>query len=182
MNYKALVADHWLQADADKLAERRNRWICAAGAWKVVGKRNGGTMALALELGLPEQDTVENLARAWRLYRYIRKAEMRADRQRARQLIREHGYTRFLELYNLWTVYEFSPDVAVGYLEHSGGNRAMAAFVEDVEHPLPEWRRRAQTVYKNVFKLTNDMDVPPALREAAVIFEGLLREYQNDNH
>lgn len=178
MDYKALITDHWQQADADKLSERRNRWICAAGAWKVVGKRNGGTMALALELGMPEPDTVENLAKAWRMYRYIRRADTETDRRRARQLIREYGYTRFFELYNLWTVYEFSPDVAIGYLEHSGGNRAMAAFVEDVEHPLPEWHRRAQTVYKNVFKLTTDLDVPPAVRQWALDGEKLLKEYQ----
>jgi hypothetical protein len=52
MNYKTLVADHWTQADTDKLSERGHRWIAAAGAWKIVGKRNGATMELAIELGL----------------------------------------------------------------------------------------------------------------------------------
>ena len=142
----------------------------------MVGKRNGATLELALELGFPEQDTAEQLAKAWKMYRYCKTSEQAADRQLARELRKRYGYTRFFRLYELWRVYEFSPSVAVDYLDHGGGNVAMAAFVENVENPLPEWRRRAVTIYKNVNKLTTDLDVPPSLRRAAVLFEGRLRQ------
>jgi hypothetical protein len=181
VNYKTLAAHNWTTADAEKANERMHRWISAAACSRLVGKRNGATMELAMELGFPEQDTAEQLAKAWKMYRYCKTSEQAADRKMTRELRRRFGYTRFLRLYELWRVYEFSPAVAVDYLEHNGGNIAMEKFVIDVEDPKPEWYRRSERVYADVFKLTTDLDVPEPVRKWAVAGEKLLKGFFNDN-
>ncbi len=178
------IRNNWqLGNKADVFANSR-RWRVALPAFRAVGARDGRTQQIANAIQAANNaqyplkdtqeattDTVERLARA---YKYFYKL-LEVDGLKARRARRQYGYSRFAVLWDMWLNYEFSiADKGFEYLELKMGNLALELFVRDVEDAAPEWKRRAAGMYSSASKLVNDLDVLPALRNAAELY---VKEY-----
>ena len=170
------AAQKWAQAAAGDHAALVARWQVAKHAYCIVGNRTTGEaqeLARALAQAGSDQpvnpeeknhlQTVYRLARAYSVFLVLRSI----DSQQARKYRRVYPYTRFETLANKMTEYEIDPQRLFDYLDIEGGNRAMAAFIDNAEHPLPEWARRAEKITKAAGKLINDLDVPTNVKQAA---------------
>lgn len=166
----------WRLANQQGFAAAQNRWRVAKQAYSLPPYSKGAAQALARAIAeaqgatLPDYadkkpiDTVYRLANAYTVFVELLKMNPR----RAMQYRRKYQYTRFDTIYKQWKAHEFAPDKLWDYLDYNGGNRAVAAFIDNVEHPAPEWERRANDMYKNAYKLKDDFGVPDGLQKAAV--------------
>jgi hypothetical protein len=171
-----------IRSDSDA---RRNRWSVAGHAYKTVGKREiGATVRLAEALiqaqgdvPAPDRvatDTVEQMAKAYRLFVML----AHEDCQKAKQYRRKYNYSRFFTVYQGWAQHEFELSQAWDYLDYEGGNRAIAAFIDNNNNPLAEWERNTNSTYKFADKLQNDYEVPQIIKQAAQYFINAVKQWR----
>jgi len=159
------AADQWKQADG-------KRWYVASVAFRIVGKtkkHKAETEKLAAMINR-SPDTVERLAAAYTLFLWMMVDEYKRKSNSApvRILRRQIPYTRWAIVYRAWEEHEFSLDEAREYLvDFKGGNDALSSELEN-RYGAPEWQRRIYSIYKEAWKLRDDLDVPDALKDAAL--------------
>jgi len=172
------AARYWSDANVFDAREHGKRWQVARLAYAAYRidavKSRGAIKRLADDLALAQgavyiedkspTDTVYRLIHAYSLFVEL----LKQDANKAKQYRRKYTYTRFDIVWLQFQAFEFSPDKFFDYLDYKGGNRAVAAFIENNEDPSPEWERRAITTYKQAYKLQNDFGVPDGLQKAAV--------------
>lgn len=149
----------WKKADA-------NRWLVAHKAYHLPTRIERLKLAGAIERS---EDTVDNLRFAYRLFRMLVSYEWQGGKssESVRNLRRKYHYTRWATVYKMWMQHEFPLEEARDWLENfEGGNDAMSAEIEN-KHGAPEWERRANTLYREAFKLSTDVGTPPPLQRAA---------------
>lgn len=168
----------WKRATLQGFAAQQNRWHVAKKAYDLPPYQIGAAKKLAEAIAeaqgdiLPDEDekkpidTVYRLANAYNVFVEL----LKMDCRRAMRYRRRYPYTRFDTVYKQWKAFEFEVEKLWDYLDYQGGNRAMAAFIENSEHPTEEWERRANRIYKEAFKLKDDFGVPNGLQKAAVKF------------
>lgn len=180
------AAHKWAQAAAGDHAALLARWQVAKHAYCIVGNRKTGEaqeLARALAAAGADQpvnpdeknhlQTVYRLARAYTVFLALGAI----DSQQARKYRRIYPYTRFETLANKMAEYEIDPERLFDYLDIEGGNRAMAAFIDNAEHPLPEWARRAGRITKQAEKLVTDLDVPTNVKQAAQYYIEVYKQW-----
>jgi hypothetical protein len=151
----------------------RNRWQVAWIAYKTIGTHEfGASQRLADAIGR-RVDTVERLAKAYRMFVML----MHYDSALARNLRRAHPYTRFSTVFEAWNEFEFPMAEAADYIQNfDGGNAALAAEIEN-KHGAPEWERRANGIYRMAYKLRDDFGAPDIVKHAAQLFIAALDEW-----
>lgn len=140
-----------------------SHWTVARPAYQCKSRKDVLQLADAIDR---TDDTVRNLADAYSLFRelliYTKFSEP------IRRLRRKFPYTRWAVVYRQWYAHEFHISIALDWLENfEGGNDALAAEIEN-KYGAPEWERRANTVYRQAYKLQSDFGVPDGLQKAAV--------------
>ena len=153
----------WKAADS-------NHWQVAYFAYKCKNRRERLDMAGEVEVS---EDTIDNLASAYRLFDYFR---MEYGFRTVRNLRRQFPYTRWATVYRKFAAHEFSLEEAREWLENfDGGNDALAAELEN-KYGAPEWERRANTLYREALKMSTDFGTPAALQQAATNYIKVFEE------
>ena len=163
MNRLKIARSQWQKADSA-------RWVVASIAYRVSG-RHGQVARLADAIG-QSTDTVQRLARAYMLFVEMAKDEYGRNKTTApvRYLRRKYHYTRWDIVCEAWNRHEFDIDEAREYLEDfEGGNDALFSEIEN-KHGAPEWERRAYGIYKDAFKLSDDITAPMEIVAAAKVY------------
>jgi len=94
------------RAKAHKSRENRERWVLALIASRTVGRRIPGlTVELARICGLTAPDAVEHWAKAWRMYRILKRV---TGRWNANVLRRELTVSHFYVIFDLGHKYKMS--------------------------------------------------------------------------
>lgn len=144
------------------------RWQVAHIAYKTVGNKSDlhGTQKLANSIGR-EVDTVEKLAKAYRLFVLV---VSHAGFRAGAELRRKRPYTRWAVVFDSWCKHEFSLDEAIEWLrDFEGGNKALENEIDN-KNGQPEWERRAHYLYKECLKLSTDYGAPVELQKAAKVY------------
>jgi hypothetical protein len=153
-NWTKIAETAWTKAQS-------KQWLCALIVYKKGIRVNS-------------DDTMTQLRGAWRLYEFIREYYP----ARARELRQEYGYSRFYELYTEWKKYEFSADVCIDHLTSDLSNRAMVLQAQDVHDPLPEWRRKFDSMCKYGDVIFTSYDAPEDVRAWAGEGKRLMEKYK----
>ena len=171
---------YWKQALCLESGSRQKKWHVASHAYKVVGdvrRYPGGAVKLAEAIAIAQgnlpvtdrrtpTDIVQDLAKAYRLFVML----CRLDFQKAKQYRRKYPYSRFTTVFEGWTKHEFDINLVWDYLDLEGGNRYVAASIENKENPQTEVERRAERIYHLAVKLMDDYGVPDTLATCARAF------------
>ena len=117
---------------------------------------------------------LSQLKGAWEMYAFIRAYKP----LQARQLRSVHEYRRFYELYRLWRIHEFSAEECIEHLEFDGSIAGMVGQVIDIHHPLPEWRRKFDSMCKYGDVIFTSYDAPEDVRAWAGEGKKLMEKYK----
>ena len=180
-----VIGRYWQEANQFDAYEQRNRWIVARQAYKAyrIDAVKWFSMVIARAQGKTytddkyPTDTAYRLIHAYSLFIEL----LKLDVCKAKEYRRKYTYTRFDIVWLQFIEYEFAPDRFLDYLDYKGGNRAVAAFIENNEHPSPEWERRAYTTYKQAYKLQSDFGVPDGLQKAAVHYVTEFEKWESED-
>ena len=165
MNWSRLADTSWTDAQTDYHTAMRREWLVAM----ILAKKTATWRDLAIE-----QDLRDKLVAGWVIYTAIRAQDART----ARFLRRQYGYRRFMEMGRLWTRWEFTVDDAIDHMQSDLSTRAMVMQIIDAHDPRPEWRRKAEGIYKWAVVISSSFDAPEDVRKWAAEGRRLMERYQ----